>query len=158
MPELKFKEWFVGERAKALAMVLLTRRGDLEVREAKAEIGLDYTVRIKSGEGAGPRVFGILLRATMSPVTIKQANAQLKPTMKSLVTADVVMPVCVFYFTVKDDQGYYTWGHEPVVEKGQAKLHARAEPDCRPLDDRSLAEIVALVNAWYDALSASLKV
>ena len=65
--------------------------------------------------------------------------------------------MCVFYFTVKDDKGYYTWGHEPVVEKGQAKLRPRTEADCRLLDDKSLAEIVSRVNAWYDALSASFK-
>ena len=58
---------------------------------------------------------------------------------------------------MKGDRGYYTWAHEPVVEKGQAKLPPRAEPDCRPLDDDALAEIVSRVNAWYDALSASLQ-
>jgi hypothetical protein len=158
MPEPGFKEWFIGEKAKALAMVLLTRRDDLEIRETKAENGLDYTVRIKSEEGAGPRAFGILIRATMSPATIEQANAQMRPTMGGLVATQVLMPVCVFYFTVKDDRGYYTWAHEPVLEKGQARLRARREPDCRPLDDESLEQILSLVGNWYDALSASLKV
>jgi hypothetical protein len=157
MPDLQFKKWFVSERAKALAMVLLTRREDLEIRETKAETGLDYTVRIQTENGAGPRDFGILMRATMSPVTIEQANAQLTPTLGSLVAAEFVVPVCVFYFTVKDDQGYYTWSHEPVVEKGKARLRPHAEADCHPLDDEALDEIVSRVRAWYDTLSASLK-
>ena len=94
----------------------------------------------------------------MSSVTNNQANAQLNPTMGGLAAGDVYFPVCVFYFTVKDDKGYYTWGHEPVIETGQAKLRSRTEADCHPLDDQSLAEIVSCVNAWYDALTASLKV
>jgi hypothetical protein len=55
MPDLKFKEWFVGERAKALAMVLLTRRDDLEIRETKAETGLDYNGPHQRRRGRGSR-------------------------------------------------------------------------------------------------------
>ena len=93
----------------------------------------------------------------MSSVTIEQANAQLQPTMAGLAGGEVYFPVCVFYFTVKEDKGYCTWGHEPVVEKGQARLRTRTEADCHPLDDKALAAVVSCVNAWYDALSASLK-
>jgi hypothetical protein len=155
---LHFKKWFVAERAKALAMVLLTRRNDLEVHDTKTESGLDYTVHIKSEEGVGTRRFGILMRATMSPVTIEQANSQLKPTMGGLGPLnDVLMPVCVFYFTAKDDRGYYTWAYEPVIEKGQAKLRRHTDADCCPLDNEALDEIVTRVSDWYDALATSLK-
>jgi hypothetical protein len=153
----QFKEWFTAARAKALAYVLLTRRDDLEVRETKAENGLDYTVRIKSELDRGPQVFGVLLRATMSPVTIDEANAQLEPTLTDQAAADPFLPVCVFFFTVKDECGYYTWAHEPAVEEGRARLIPRAEADCHPLDDGSLERIVAQVAAWYNALSISLK-
>ena len=58
MAEMKFKEWFVAECAKALAMLLLTRRDDLTVQETKAESGLDYQVHIRSEAGAGARYSG----------------------------------------------------------------------------------------------------
>jgi len=153
---LQFKEWFVAERAKALAMILLTRREDLDVKETKGDNGLDYIVGIRAQEG-GPRQFGVLLRATMSPVMSEQANAQLEPTMGGMkALGPFGFPVSVFFFTVKDEKGYYTWGHEPIVVDGQAKLRARSEADCRKLDDAALEEIVALVKEWYDAFFAAV--
>jgi hypothetical protein len=154
--DLKFKRWFVAERSRALAMLLLTRGDGLDVREAKEETGFDYIARIKSETGAGPRSFGVLVRGGMSSATPEQANAQLRPTFSELSEEQAFMPVCVFYYTMKGDVGFYTWAHEPVVEKGHAKLPTRSEPNCRPLDDAALAEIVSRVSAWYDALAASL--
>src|SRR4051812_26580929 len=134
-----FKTWFAAARAKALAVVLLTRRDDLEVEETSGDMGPDFTVRIKSPDGSGPCSFGVLLRSTLSPVTIKQANARLRPTLNGLPReGEVLMPVSVFYYPVKDDQGYYTWGHEPVIERGRAKLRRQGETDCRALDNEAV--------------------
>ncbi len=40
------KERFLAERARALATVILTRRGDLTVVETKQDTGLDFHVYI----------------------------------------------------------------------------------------------------------------
>jgi hypothetical protein len=153
-----FKEWFVAERARALALMLLTRRSDLVVEETKESSGLDYTVYVRDEESPGKRPFGVLMRATMSPVTREQANRQLKPTMASFQSIGPFnYPVCVLYFIVKDERGYYTWAAEPVITaEGQPRLQTHAEAHCAPLDDESLGEIVLAVREWYDAFYATI--
>jgi hypothetical protein len=153
------KKWFVRERARALAMVLLTRRDDLVVKETKEEEGdPDYTVYINGEESVGQRPFGVYLAATMTPVTLDVANKQLKPAMEQVQRrGPFQFPVCVFYFTVKDDQGYYAWAYEPVVTKeGQPRLKSHSEASCRRLTDAALEEIVSSVKRWYDVFYATI--
>src|SRR5437762_3307940 len=112
----EFREWFVAERARALAMVLLTRRDDLVVKETREENGLDYTVYLKAESNEGTRPFGVCLSASMIPVTLDRVNQQLKPVMKKVRSIGPFhFPVCVFHFNVKDGQGYYAWAYEPVI-------------------------------------------
>ncbi len=148
----EFKKWFIAERGKALATVLLTRREDLLVKETKEENGLDYTVHIKTPDNLGDQPFGVYVEASMTPVTLDGANKQLKPVMEKVQSIGrFAFPVCVFYFTVKDDEGYYAWAYEPVVPaEGGLKLLLPAEAHCRKLNNESLAEIVSAVKKWYD--------
>src|SRR3712207_920324 len=104
----EFKQWFVAERARALAFVLLTRRDDLVVKETREENGLDYTVSIKTAGDVGQRPFGVYLAAGVTPVALDSARDQLKPAVGRVRSLGPFhFPVCVFYFTVKNDQGYY---------------------------------------------------
>lgn len=153
-----FKEWFVTERAKALATVFLTRRADLLVGETKEENGLDYTVRIKTRDSVGDRPFGVCIAAGMNPVTVEGANKPLKAVLEKVqALGPFLFPVCVFYFTVKDDQGYYTWAYEPVVTaEGQLRLAAHAKAHGNPLSNESLADIVFAVKRWYDIFYATI--
>jgi hypothetical protein len=154
----EFREWFVTERARALAMVLLTRRDDLVVTEAREETGLDYTVRIKTAGNTGNRPFGVSLTAAMTPVEPDVANRQLTDAVKRLqAVGPFHFPVCMFFFTVKDDQGYWAWGYEPVVTgEGQPRLPVRATVHGRKLNIGSLEDIVSAVTAWYDAFDATM--
>jgi hypothetical protein len=66
-------------------------------------------------------------------------------------------PVCVFYFTVKDDEGYYAWAYEPVVTaENQLRLTAHAKAHCNKLSNESLTDIVAAVKRWYDIFYATI--
>jgi hypothetical protein len=154
----EFKEWFIEERARALALVLLTRREDLVVKETGEENGLDFTVYIKTEDNLGNRPFGIHLAATMTPVTLDTANDQLKPVLEKVQSVGpFLFPVCVFYFTVKDDQGYYTWAYEPTVTaEGEPKLAAHSTAQCRRLGNESLEEILSAVKRWYDSSYATI--
>jgi hypothetical protein len=151
------KTWFIEERAKALAFVLLTRRDDLIVTETKEKTGLDFLVNIRRENDQGERRFGILLRATMTPVTIETANSQLKLTMRGVERLGPFnYPVCVFYFTVKDNQGYFTWAYEPIVNQEGFKLKYHKEAHCTKLDDQVLDGLVSSVNTWYDSFYSTI--
>ncbi len=57
----------------------------------------------------------------------------------------------MFYFTVKDGQGYYCWAFEPIVtDDGQPRLVGHAATQCENLSNESLAEIISAVKRWYD--------
>src|SRR5208337_2760287 len=146
----EFKKWFVAERARALAMLFLTRRKDLVVKETKEENALDYTVYIKTRGDARNRSFGVYMEAGMTPVMPDGADKQLKPVMGKVQSIGAFhFPVCVFYFTVKDDQGYYAWAYEPIVTaQGQPGLRAHEKAHCRKLDNESLEAIVSAVKRW----------
>lgn len=155
---MNFKDFFVEERARALAQVLLTRRDDLVVDETKKDTGLDFTVSVRREDHPGPRPFGVVIKSAMASASVDQANQQLKPTMASVrKSGPFAYPVCVFFFTAKDDKGYFTWVYEPeVTEAGDAKLKASLEADLRALNDASLDEIIRSVHHWYDAFFAAI--
>lgn len=146
------QEWFVAERARALAMIHLTRRKDLVVKQAGREAGLEFVVTITKEEGEPSlRQFGIFLRGTKAAVTEGHLDKLLRPTMRSFQRiGQFPYPVCLFHFTMDDDQGYFTWVAEPVVEEDGPKLLMHSEPHCRKLDRAALDEIVDRIDRWYD--------
>src|SRR5438874_73864 len=144
------QEWFVAERARALAMIHLTRRPDLVVTHGGRDVGLEYVVSI-TREGGEPslRQFGVFLRGTRSAVTEDQLNKLLRPTLASLQrVGPFPYPVCLWHFTMDDDQGYQTWVAEPAVVDERPRLILHAAAHCRKLDRASLDELVAQVNRW----------
>jgi hypothetical protein len=153
---LRFKEWFVAERTRSLAVVFLTRRDDLCPENAEEGTGLGFLVRIVHNHRPTGKSFGIVLQGAMSPVTEEQANKLVKPAMAAFHRlGPSPYPVCLFFFTMRDNQGYYTWLQEPVVtDRGSPKLVRRTDPDCQKLDNDALDHIIVAVNAWYDVLLA----
>jgi hypothetical protein len=157
MPE-GFKKRFVRERAKALAVVFLTRRDDLTITDAQKESGLDFLVSIAHDGEPSTRVFGVHVNATMEPVTIDHANKVLKPTMAANQRlTHPLYPVCLFFFTMREEQAFSTWLVEPVVTAtGRPKLIVHDTAACKELDNRTINEIVSRVNDWYDVLTTEL--
>jgi hypothetical protein len=148
----KRQDWFIAERARTLALLHLTRRKDLVITEAGRDVGLEFVVLITKEEGeASLRQFGVFLRGTKSAATEAHLNKLLHPTMAEIVRAgQFPYPVCLFYFTVDDDQGYYTWVAEPIVREEFPVLVMHSEPHCRKLDRSALDEIVDTVDRWYE--------
>jgi hypothetical protein len=154
-------EWFIAERARALARMHLTRREDLRVTHVGKGFGLEYVVYItRKSEKDSVRQFGVVLRASQSPVTEHYLNRILRPTMQSFQRGgEYPYPVCLFYFTMEDNQGYYTWVAEPVLaEGGKPRLMVHSSASCKPLDREALDKIVSQVDAWYDAFFSSMVV
>jgi hypothetical protein len=154
------RKLLVEKRARALAMMLLTRRGDLMVEEVKDDIGLDYIVRFRTDGKEGLREFGIELRAAWPKLTKEDADRELLPAMRQVKSRGPFLPpVCLFLFTMEDDGAWFTWVAEPAgLVRGRPKLRIHEHPDCRPLDKRALEEIVRRVDAWYDAVFPGLVV
>ena len=143
-----------------LALMHLTRRKDLVVTNAGRDAGPEYIVSITNGKGERSlRQFGVFLRGTKSPVTDEQLNEVLRPTMQSLQRiGPFPYPVCLFHFTMDDDQGYSTWVAEPEVGDDTPRLLMHEEAHCRKLDRAALDEIVSRVDRWYDVFFARVAV
>jgi hypothetical protein len=140
------------ERSRALATLLLTRRSDVVVQDVSEDIGVDLVARLASGK-AGLRQFGIELRYVLEPVTADHANKVIRPTLRSHhAYGPFPFPVVIFFFTMRDNGGWYTWVADPVVQAdGTARLPLRTDPDCQPLDEQAIDQIVERVDRWYDA-------
>ena len=148
---------FIAERVESLAIMHLTRRADLTVRREIREVDavMDLLVEInEQGKPSGWKKFGIYLQGTKTPVTVSNANTKLKISLNRFFNnyGEPAFPFCLFYFTMDDNQGYFTWVAEPVVEKGRSRLKYHIEKaDCVLLNDDVLDQIVDEVNAYYAA-------
>ncbi len=64
---------------------------------------------------------------------------------------DFPFPVCLFFFILENDQGYYKWILEPKInEQKQVSLHFNKNDELKKLDDQEIANIISIVNSWYD--------
>jgi len=154
------QKWFITERTRAFALVHLTRRKDLAITEEDRGVGLQFVAYITKADGERLlRQFGVFLRGALEPTTEQRLNKKLHSTMQSLAEiGQYPYPVCLFYFTMRDDQGYYAWVAEPAVEDDQPRLLVHSEAHCRKLDRQALDEIVAQVDRWDDAFFARIAV
>ncbi len=153
----EFQERFLTDRSRALATIILTRRDDLTIVETKKDTGLDLHVSIEREDKPMRLTFGVLLRGLASTVTIEHANRILGPTMGQFEgMRKFTYPVCLFFFTMREDQAFFSWLAEPVVSAGSPKLVHHHEADCVELTDELLGQVIEQVVAWYDVVEAVL--
>jgi hypothetical protein len=138
-------------RAAALASMYLTRRKGSSVQELESNAGVDLVATLAPRKKGGLRQLGVALRYALETVTVAQANKVLRPTWPVPDHGPFPIPVVLFYFTMRENGAWYSWVAEPVVEDEKAKLSLRPEPDCRPLTDDTLEELLDRAEAWYDA-------
>jgi hypothetical protein len=151
------KELFLADRGRALATVLLTRRDDLTIAETKQSTGLDLHVYIDREDKPMRLAFGVLLRGVAAPMTADSANKVLGPTMGQFQgMRKFTYPVCLFFFTMRDEKAYFSWLAEPVLTDGAPKLVHHGKADCVELTDDLLDQVVERIVGWYDAVEAVL--
>src|SRR4051812_22100120 len=110
MAQSTTQERFIAERVRALAVVYLTRRDDLIVTEETADIGIDLWVTLNLEDKDGHRKFGVELRGVRTAVTAAHANNVLYPSMQNMLRyGPFPFPVVLFFFTMDDNEGWYTW-------------------------------------------------
>src|SRR5262249_4985407 len=85
-----------------------------------------------------------------------QVNKALQPSMQQMLRyKPFPFPVVLFFFTMEDNECWYTWVAEPVVSSdGDFEIIQHGEASCRPLETEAIDEIVAAVDRWYDAFFA----
>ena len=151
------REQLMAERLRALATVILTRRGDLTIVETKRDTGIDFHVSIDREDKPMRLTFGILLRGMPSSVTVEQANQILGPTIGQFQgMRKFTYPVCLFFLTMRDEQAFFSWLAEPVLTGGAPKLVHHDKAHCVPLTDELLEQVIEQIVAWYDAVEAVL--
>jgi hypothetical protein len=150
-------EHYIADQIRALATIILTRRGDLNLVETKRDTGLDFHVSIEREDKPMRLTLGIMLRGVVAPVAVEQANKILKPTMGQFRgMRKFTYPVCLFFFTLREEQAFFSWLAEPVVTSGAPKLIHHEKAACVPLTNELLSQVVEQVVAWYDAVEAVL--
>jgi len=151
------REQLLVERVRALATIILTRRGDLVIAETKQETGLDFHVSIEREDKPMRLTVGILLRGVSSSLSAEQANKVLGPTMGQFRgMRKFTYPVCLFLFTLREEQAFFSWLAEPIVTGGTPKLVHHDKANCIELTDELLARVVEQIVACYDAIETVL--
>jgi hypothetical protein len=151
------KEQFLGERLRALATIVLTRRDDLTVVETKKATDLELHVYIDREDKSMRLMFGVVLRGVPSPVSVDHANKILGPTMGQFQRMrKFTYPVCLFFFTMREEQAFFSWLAEPVVNGGVPKVVHHAKANCVELTHERLDRVVDAIVSWYDAVESVL--
>jgi len=147
-------EYFIDERAEHLAIVYLTRSQDLAVERMKADYGLDMLVTILRDKLPTGRVFGIQIKGRDRAFKDIQQEASLAlPQQEGNYFQDLPFPVCVLFFTMEDDKGYYKWLKYPTG--ANESLRSLEQNQWRSLDECQVGQIIEEVNAWYNGKSHS---
>ncbi|NEP12602.1 MAG: DUF4365 domain-containing protein [Symploca sp. SIO2C1] len=147
--------WYIGQRAESLAMMYLTRRNDLVVSRQQEEQDLDFLVTLlKDGSYTG-RIFGVQVTATVSTPKSNQSNDSVNikiPLEQNKLLTELPFPVCLFFFSLGNNQGYYKWILEPVIEAQQnLQLLFNGKSELKELTDEAIGKIISVVNSWYDS-------
>jgi hypothetical protein len=154
----KEQPWFVGQRAFALASVLLSERKELAVwGQPGPDSGIDILAEITDGDRRTGRLFGVevigRLPANGHPLEDGAWTSERAEKIRTLM-----MPVCVFLIDVRANTGLFAWVLEPH-ENDQAppKLVFQATPRWGNLDSAAIDQIVGRTNGWYSMMEAAIK-
>jgi len=151
------KEHFIADQVRALATIILTRRGDLTIVETKKDTGLDFHVYIDREDKPMRLVFGVLLRGVPTPFTPSHASKLLVPTMGQFQgMRKFTYPVCLFLFTMREEHAFFSWLAEPIVNDRVPKLVHHHSATVVPLTNELLDQVVQQIVEWYDAVESVL--
>jgi hypothetical protein len=161
---------FQAYRAENLALMYLTRRNDLLI--TKQEIAPDFLVALTNQGTNSGRVFGVEVKATLKAPKQRESELlfRINYTFKEYSLYQVVIfPVCLFFFTMEDDLGYFKWIKQPVIgpegdtglalnfevvkrkeEYGGKPVSVIERSKLSPLTQEEIDKVVSQVDDWYD--------
>lgn len=141
-------------RADLLSFLRLTDRPDVAVdRVPSREPGNDFTATLLENGSPTVKSFRVLFKGILGEVEQpSDLKARVTREIRDTNPPDRLLPVCLFVFTMGDDRGYFTWLNEPHPGSPRGLRRRKASAACwRELDGTAMADIVAAVNAWYEA-------
>jgi len=157
-----YNNHLIKVRAKALLTISLTSRNDLILSELNEDYGFEFLVRILKDGSPTNRMFGIELKASAQVTEGPMISLQ----RDHVATyKDIPFPLCLFFFSMHKDRGYYAWLVEPRFSpQGKPELVVNlknstpntndvriAQEEFIELSTESLEHLVDTVNSWYDA-------
>ena len=149
------KDWLPWLRGESLAIVLVTRRDDIALERRRDTLGPDLLLHLPKGKRPTGRLLGVEVRGALEdpPCRKRPKGCAIELSAKERARfADAPFPVCLFFFNVKTDDGYFGWICEPLpVEDPSVSVVFNPHPALQPLDDEQFDRIVRRVHAWYDA-------
>ena len=147
---------YVRQMVEALALIHLTRRTDVVVSPPEVDSGLDFLVKVAKRNSTPRRTLGVIVKGTSDRIESEdQATKILNSMEKKWKIGVIPMPVCLFLFSVHDNDGYYDWKVEPVIKNDMPKLVPHATFHCKKLDTDAMDEIMDTVDKWHKALYRS---
>jgi hypothetical protein len=153
----KVQPWYVDKRAEAFVFSLFAGR-DLAVRDQEhQDFGVDFVLDLRKDQRELGRNLAIQVLAYVSFPKEADLNKEIARRLPPRLREDFMFPLAAFAIQVKELAAVYTWVLEPVAEKGEATLHSPREYEWKMLDDKAMDEILARVDAFWDALLKMVK-
>lgn len=153
--------WYLAERAEGLGMIYLTEDPRVDVKRLQDTFpGLDFVAALRENGRPGARIFGVKLQAARAHVPgydgepghdNPKPSAWAVPARQELFFRDIPFPVCVFCFTVDDDQGFWGWVKQPSAETDIGpRLIFNPLVLLSPLTAPEVTKLVSEVDRWYN--------
>ncbi|HLP87590.1 MAG TPA: DUF4365 domain-containing protein [Nostocaceae cyanobacterium] len=152
----KEEPWYFSFRSEAIASLYLTRRDDVTICKQEKGQDINLIVTIAKDKSSISRVFGVIVKANVSSENLVQKSDEeifkININLTDFQTLlKLKLPICLFFFNVDNDEGFYKWVVEPVTENTKySTLQLNEENRFKILTDAEINNIVDLVNVWYD--------
>jgi hypothetical protein len=101
------------------------------------------------------RVFGVEVKALRSHKQVRQVSPnedEFQIEVRQIgILKDIPFPLCLFVFTMDNDEGFYKWIKKPIY--GTDKPSQLAVDETRTfkrLSNKALDDIIEEINSWYE--------
>jgi hypothetical protein len=158
MSEIETRDLIV-RRTELLANVFLTRRLNIEVHAFGTNgenPDLICTIRPDPDEVLhGFLPFGVFIMGTDKELANEQEATRFARSHHSKIKPETfVMPVIALLFSMKKDEGYFTWVVEPV--RDSIKLKYVTNPEFRNFDAKQLDKMISQIKKWYQRMQSTV--
>jgi hypothetical protein len=148
----KNQPWYVEKRARAYIHSLLPER-DITIREeSHQDFGVNFVLELRKDEKELGRCIAAQLFAYPEFPSLIDLNKKIARQFPAKLREKMMLPLIAFVVQARELDAKYCWINEPSVEEGSATLHSARAYDWHKLDEKSMEQILARGNAFWDTL------